>query len=595
MKKNLEHLTIVCNGSLTAESRDKLEKFSDDIIVRENVGYDMEAWRLGILRHQNNFSEYDELVLLNDSFYGPFYPFKKMFDDMDEKKSDADFWGITLHGKMDDALNICPYGYIPEHIQSYFMVFRKKMFHSAEFLGYWENLELSKNFQEAIRTHEVCMTKEFFDKGFKYDVYCDTREWEKDYIIKIDHCLISPDKLLKDFKCPILKKKFFLLKRDHSLHYGYADLSQKVLNFIKNDTNYDIDLIIKNLLRKQNITKIKSTLNLNYPLPTKNLIADVEKNILSDAVIIAHLFYEDLMPRCVEYLCNAPKNIKLVVTVSTDERKKIVEELFKNAGRECEIRLVSARGRDLSALLVGCADLWKKYKYLCFIHDKKSMRLGEPITMGRFFFNMIWENTLASENYIKNILATFEQDPRLGILACHPPYHGEYKNLFFIANFWSGDCFTKTLELAESLGISKNLIDEKIAPLALGSVFWCRTESLKKIINIDWKAEDFPEEPMPKDGTISHALERIFPFVAQTEGFYTGWLFTEEFSKVEVENFIFLAKSYNEILLGTADPNSLIGGTYVPTLTALVKYKVPEKYWKYLKPVKKLLNKIRGK
>ena len=33
--------------------------------------------------------------------------------------------------------------------------------------------------------------------------------------------------------------------------------------------------------------------------------------------------------------------------------------------------------------------------------------------------------------------------------------------------------------------------------------------------------EDFPDEPMPVDGTISHAIERILPFVAQDAGFKT--------------------------------------------------------------------------
>ena len=183
-------------------------------------------------------------------------------------------------------------------------------------------------------------------------------------------------------------------------------------------------------------------------------------------------------------------------------------------------------------------------------------------------------------------MSTFETDSNLGFLTCHPPYHGEYKNLFFIANFWSGACLEKTVELAEKLGISKNLIDEKLSPPAIGSVFWCRTDAIKKLTSPNWTVEDFPAEPMPTDGTISHALERIFPFVAQIEGFYTGWLMTDEFAKSEIENFIYYAKKFYEYKTPPPPP--------IPTLTAWVKYKVPEKYWFLLRPVKKVLKGILG-
>ena len=59
------------------------------------------------------------------------------------------------------------------------------------------------------------------------------------------------------------------------------------------------------------------------------------------------------------------------------------------------------------------------------------------------------------------------------------------------------------------------------APIApFGSVFWFRVKALEPLFARGWQHEDFPEEPMPQDGTISHAIERIYPFVAQSEGYY---------------------------------------------------------------------------
>jgi lipopolysaccharide biosynthesis protein len=43
-----------------------------------------------------------------------------------------------------------------------------------------------------------------------------------------------------------------------------------------------------------------------------------------------------------------------------------------------------------------------------------------------------------------------------------------------------------------------------------GSMFWARTDFLKKMLSAPIKFSDFPEEPIGVDGTIAHALERLF-------------------------------------------------------------------------------------
>ena len=105
-------------------------------------------------------------------------------------------------------------------------------------------------------------------------------------------------------------------------------------------------------------------------------------------------------------------------------------------------------------------------------------------------------------------------------------------------------------------------------------MFWCRTAALTKITNKNWQIEDFPEEPMPKDGTISHALERIFPFAAQTLGFYSGWIMNEEFARNEVENFIqFSFNPYQYIPLGHLFQCFKIS----------IKSKIPKPIWSCIK------------
>ncbi len=78
-------LIIVCNGFLLPESRKKLEKYSQNIFVRENIGFDFCAWKESMFEYFGyaRVREYDELVLFNDSFFGPLHSFSQVFEDME--------------------------------------------------------------------------------------------------------------------------------------------------------------------------------------------------------------------------------------------------------------------------------------------------------------------------------------------------------------------------------------------------------------------------------------------------------------------------------------------------------------------------------
>ena len=586
IKKILTHLAIICNGKLTPESKKRLEDFTDDLVVRENIGFDMEAWRQGIF--QKNLSDYDELILFNDSFYGPFYPFTEIFQEMDTKNSDADFWGITVHGKTKDPDNLCPYGYIPEHVQSYFLVIREKMLHSAEFFEYWKNAEVAQTFDEAVKKHEVCFTKYFFDKGFTYAAYCDTRNCENEYEIKINPYVFFTEKILTEQHCPVIKKRVFYFGRESFLSETYGNIPRDCINFLRTNTNYDVSLIVKNLLRKFNIATIKSDLGLNYII--SSTVPANKKVNFKDAVLVANLKYADLIPNCVKYLSNVPKDIHLVVTVSTEEKKSVVEKLFSNIARPCEVRIAAQPATDLSALYLDCADLFKNFKYLGFIHDIEPLDKGYSLLKDREFFHLLWKNFLDSEIFIENTLAILEDDKNLGILTPSPPYHGYYRGVFFADCFWNGRIFfDKTLELAETLNIPQKFLDDKIAPLTIGNVFWCRTAALKNITDYHWRAKDFVENKNPKKATTSLSLERIISFAAQNEGFYTGWLMTENFAQNEIENFICFSTK-NPVIIS----NEVVTSFYelFQHFKVLLKPKMPAPIWSCLKFINRICEKF---
>lgn len=72
-------------------------------------------------------------------------------------------------------------------------------------------------------------------------------------------------------------------------------------------------------------------------------------------------------------------------------------------------------------------------------------------------------------------------------------------------------------------------LDSNQSSVALGTVFWAKTKALKKLLNYPWKYDDFPEEPMAIDGTISHAIERILPYAAEDAGYDTKTVMSDRF------------------------------------------------------------------
>ncbi|MDE6734273.1 MAG: hypothetical protein K2J64_02260, partial [Desulfovibrio sp.] len=52
-----------------------------------------------------------------------------------------------------------------------------------------------------------------------------------------------------------------------------------------------------------------------------------------------------------------------------------------------------------------------------------------------------------------------------------------------------------------------------------GNMFWYRPDALAPLWETSWRREDIPEEPVPNNGTLLHALERLPVYVAWERGY----------------------------------------------------------------------------
>ncbi|MDE7322612.1 MAG: rhamnan synthesis F family protein [Lachnospiraceae bacterium] len=539
LKKYTDHLLVVVNGEVNAEGAAKFSKVSDEVLVRENEGYDITGYLAGI-QHLTwgRIEQYDECIFANSTLYGPIYPFKEMFDTM--SKRDIDFWGITKHHMVEwDCFGTCKYGYIPEHIQSSFLVIRSSMGKTDAYKDVWNNLPVIHSYAEAIGFFEVIFTKESIEKGFTADVYVNTDDLEGYTRYPL---MMMSSELVINRKCPVMKQKSFSQNYFDILTDTVGNATMDSYLYVKEHTNYDVNLIWNNILRINNMDEIKTIMHLNYILPKNHVLCpDVKTN--AKIALMIHIYYEELVDYCFKYIKSMPKNTDIFITTPLEKTKLGIEGKLNALGDyNVKVLLIENRGRDVSSLLVGCAPYLYDYDYVCYAHDKKSTQM-KPYCNGESFSYQCFENILGSSELVQNIIQTFEENPKLGLLTPPVPSHGNFYQM--IGSEWAGD-YELTIDLMKKLGIKVNIKPER-APIApLGTMFWFRPQALKTLIDYGWQYKDFPKEPNGTDGTILHAIERGYGFVVQYEGYYPAWLMHDKFASIETTNLYFMMREINK-------------------------------------------------
>lgn len=585
MKRNSSEVFVVVNGKLTPEGRKTFEKITPKVFVRENVGFDVWAYKESMGQYGwEKLSEFDEVVLMNYTIFGPLYPFSEMFEEMN--KRDLDFWGITKHHKVDfDVFGTCKYKYIPEHIQSSFLVIRRSLMESAEYHNLWDRMPMINSYAESVGLYEAIFTKDFTEKGFKSDVYIDTSDLEGYTRYPL---MMMSNELIINRKCPIIKLKSFSQNYSDILVDTIGNCTIDSFEFIKNHLDYNVDMIWEHTLRVSNIADIKNIMHLNCILPADHVKVQPETPA-NRVALVMHLYYDDLVEKSFKYASSMPDGCDLYVTVTNDKMAGLVSKEAEKHKQfnKTEIIKIENKGRDVSALLVGFAPYVNNYDLVCFVHDKKTLQV-KPYCLGESFAYKCFDNNLASKEYVKNIIRKFEDNPRLGMLMPPPPNHGNYYNFLHMGG-WSSN-YENTKKLAEKLNLHCPISQDKEIIAPLGTMFWFRPEALTTLFDYNWKFDDFPKEPVDYDGTLLHAIERVYGLVVQHEGYYSEWVLTEKNASIELTNlnyFLINSLKYQNFLLGSsaASPKKI-------KFKRKVKKIIPPFLWNFFK---KIYHKLGGR
>ena len=532
--KNLSELVVVCNGKLSEQGDAAFRQFTDHIIVRENKGLDVWAYKTALDDYGwERLSEFDEVVMTNSTLMGPVRPLREMFDAMAEQQ-DLDFWGLSIHhgAKTNPFKGKHMYRYLPVHIQSHFIVYRKRFIQSPELQAYWNEMPMIESYTDSVQRYEAVFTKQFEDRGFKWDVYVKTDDLKEftDYPL-----LVCPVRLLRDKKCPLFKRRSFMHTLEAYLNDTAGEPVRELYEYLKEETDYPVDLIWKNMIRTMHPHEFTRNLGLTRVVPPTVQDPVLAQQICAERriALAMHLYFMDMLDQSVAFAAKFPPQTDVFISTNDEKKKRQIEQAF--AGQDLHsvtVLVVENRGRDVAAFLCDLAPHLRGYDYVCFMHDKKAIQT-RPGSVGASFGYVCNENVCKNAAHVLNVLCEFERDPYLGILCPPYPTHGLYF-MNMCSGGW-GPNFENTKQLLKTLRLDVPISGEESPIAPFGSVFWFRPNALGPLFAHGWQHSEFPPEPLPQDGTISHAIERVYPFVAQAAGYYPAVVMSRDFAVLRAD------------------------------------------------------------
>lgn len=520
LRRFCDRILVISNGALAADGRAVLETVADEVIERENSGFDIWGYKRGLDHVGEAISEYDEVILANDTWFGPVRPFDPVFARMD--RQELHFWGMTDHVRVEPN----PFthrDYLAYHLQSYWLVARKELVASTEWNDYWAGLPVMNGYEDAVVKHEAVFTERFTSYGFVGEVAFPT------ITDKIEnHAVLYAEQLL-DAGCPTLKRRPFFQWPP------YLDRLAVVGTWTLNAAaryGYPMEILMQDLARNVE----PRTLNADAAL--LDVIAENDRNYDESAPLrtlaIAHIYYPELAAEMLDRLDHLPGDYDLIVTTADEERADAIRAVLASraARGSTDVRVVDSNdGRDQSAFLVACRDdvLDGGYDLIVKIHSKKTPQ--DAFNPGRLFARQQFENLLHSDGHVANVVALFQREPGLG-LAYPPMVHLGYGTM---GHAW-WDNRPRFVEIAAELGVRVPV--DQSSPLApFGSMYFARPEALRLLLEREWGYDDFGGAEAYKDGGLAHVLERMPSYAAGELGYHTRTIATPRY----------LARSYTAL------------------------------------------------
>ena len=230
-------VVYIADSELLPEEKKKLEGLVLYTEHKPHGEYDWGSYKRGFnwLKSNGYLKKADEIILANDSCYAPMNSFMPMFKVMSKRKN-LDFWG--------DSQNTM----FSPHLQSYFLVFRKRVITSKNFAIFINHIKHYDDHREYILQYETKLTQYLASFGYKWDSYIPYQQLANfEYTDKNSY----PLTLIRDYSHQFLKRRTFTTlldireNRQELLRYIYKHYPERYAEIIQEISPYYIPKDLK--------------------------------------------------------------------------------------------------------------------------------------------------------------------------------------------------------------------------------------------------------------------------------------------------------------------------------------------------------------
>jgi glycosyltransferase involved in cell wall biosynthesis len=242
--------------------------------------------------------------------------------------------------------------------------------------------------------------------------------------------------------------------------------------------------------------------------------ADVEGHVPKSPspriAVHGHFHYPELISDFLGKLASNGTACDLLLSTTDEEKAGLLRSAVGRYDRgEAIVRVLPNRGRDIGAFLTGFSAEIVNYDIVGHLHGKRSHQakiFGDSL-VGEKWREFLWQNLLGGLFPMMDaIINKFAASGNIGLIFAADPYPSDWDLNKPIAE-----------DLARRMGRIEPLPRHLDFPN--GTMFWARPRALEPLLKLKLDWDDYPVEPLPYDGTILHAIERLIPFAAHEAGY----------------------------------------------------------------------------
>ena len=522
-------LIIVSNGIVTEETMKMFQKYTNKIIIRKNEGLDFGAYYAAFMTEGwDKLSQYDEVSIMNSTLMGPVCSVQGMYDDMATK--DLDFWGISKHFRFeDDVFGKMKTKYMPEHLQSHFLVFRSSLVSSKEFQDFWDNTgKKIKDYTDSVSLFEASFTEQFSNLGYKWDTVVSYDEFEG---VTYNPIMERPVELLRK-GLPFFKRRSLFQDHRVVLNTTTGLPTLDLFKYLEEETEYDLDMVWENAIRTMNHADFVKSLHLDYVLPSQ-LYINEGVEMQCKLALIMHIEHPEKLEVSMRYAKSMPQEAHIFVVSSLDWADRFRPTIESAVGRS--VTLVTSEDASEISAIVAVEEMIKEYDLACFYHDE----IGNIVKEEFYYKNA--NAVLRNKIYVSNIVNQFSKNKYLGMLVPLEPNHADY---FPIAgNEWR-QFFPEVRDALKKLKIKAQMHEYKEPVAPWGMMYWFRPKAVSVNQNI---VQVLDELEVKKDMRTS-VYKRMLPFICMHNGYHPGYVTSDYDARVELTNLRYYMQQYGRLM-----------------------------------------------